>query len=319
MKILITGCAGFIGLNFVNYWIQNHADDDIVGVDCFTYAANITAVKKLVKDEKIKLYKANICNENKIDGIFKDECPDIVVNFAAESHVDRSIDSAKSFIESNVIGVRVLLDACLKYKVKRFHQISTDEVYGDIDFNSNFKFTENSPLNPHSPYSASKAAADLLCLSYISTHNLPVTISRSSNNFGPYQHDEKLIPKTIKQALQNKSISVYGKGENIRDWIYVEDNCRAIEKILLSSRAGEIYNVACGFELSNIALINYLLDLMGKDKGLIKFVPDRKGHDKKYSLTTEKIKKELGFECNYNFYTKIKDTINWYLNYFKNC
>ena len=312
MKILVTGCAGFIGLNFVNYWLKNHADDIIVGVDCFTYASNKKETKILVKSKKIQFYKKDISKENSMRKVFQKERPDVVINFAAESHVDRSIISSKPFVKSNVFGVRVLLDLCLEFGIKRFHQISTDEVYGDVDFNKNARFNEDSLLRPSSPYSASKAAADLLCLSYFNTHGLPVTISRSSNNFGPYQHEEKLIPKTIKNALANERIPIYGNGQNVRDWIDVNEHCRAIDLILNSNKVGEIYNICSGVEISNIELVKILLKKLGKSEDLIEFVADRKGHDRRYSISSNKIKNQLNFECKLDFDNLMQETIEWF-------
>ncbi len=314
MKLIITGCAGFIGTNFTKYWLSNYTGDEIVGVDCLTYAANLCALAELKTQKNFRFYKANICDAQKIEQIFQNESPDLVVNFAAESHVDRSIESSKIFIETNVLGVQTLLDLCLKYGIKRFHQISTDEVYGDLSLDSNDFFTENSPLKPSSPYSASKAAADLLVLSYFRTHGLPVTITRSANNYGKYQHAEKLIPKVIKFALQGKKIPVYGDGLNVRDWIFVEDHCRAVDAVVHGAPVGEIYNVGGGALLSNIALIKEILRQLEKKEDLITFVEDRKGHDRKYALDCDKLALNLCWSPKVDFSSGLKQTISWYKN-----
>ena len=312
MKLLITGCVGFIGINFTKYWLRNYPQDVIIGVDCLTYAANISALKSLQQRTNFKFYKTNICDQEEIEKIFEYERPDVVVNFAAESHVDRSIESARIFIETNVLGTQTLLDACLKYDVKRFHQISTDEVYGDLPINSKRAFHENSPLRPNSPYSASKAAADLLVLSYAKTHNLYVTISRSANNYGKYQHEEKLIPKTIRRALRGECIPVYGNGLNVRDWIHVEDHCRAVDFILRGGKSGNIYNVGGGYSVANIVLVKNILQQLGKNEETIAYVTDRKGHDRKYALNCNKLIAELGWKAQVDFLDGLKQTILWF-------
>ena len=314
MKILITGCAGFIGVNFTKYWLENHAEDSIVGVDCLTYASNIPAVQNLREYPNFIFYKTNICDREEIYRIFQTENPDIVVNFAAESHVDNSIETPDIFIKTNVLGTQVLLDACVKYGIKRFHQISTDEVYGDLPLDNEESFNENSPLKPSSPYSASKAAADLLTLSYYKTYGLPITISRSSNNYGKHQHEEKLIPKTIKMAVAGMQIPIYGDGKNVRDWLHVDDHCRAIDLILHTGKIGEIYNIGAGNEINNFNLVQQILSVLQKDESLISFVEDRKGHDRRYSINVQKLKTELGWQAQIPFEVGLDDTVAWYKN-----
>ena len=312
MKLLITGCAGFIGANFTTYWLNTYPQDYVVGVDCLTYAANMSALEELCQHAHFAFHKINICNQEAIEGLFQREKPDIVINFAAESHVDRSIEGSRIFMETNVLGTQTLLDASLKYGVKRFHQVSTDEVYGDLPLDGADKFTENSPLKPSSPYSASKAAADLLVLSYHRTHGLSVTISRSSNNYGKYQHTEKLIPKVIEFALNNKKFPIYGNGLNIRDWIYVDDHCRAIDIIVRNAASGSVYNIGGDNLISNIILIKKILKQLNKSEDLITFVADRKGHDRKYALSCDKLVTELGWEQQVDFEDGLKQTIQWY-------
>ncbi len=311
MKILITGCAGFIGVNFTKYWLENYAEDSIVGVDCLTYASNILAVQNLREYPNFVFYKTNICDSEAIYRIFQTETPDIVINFAAESHVDNSIETPDIFIKTNVLGTQVLLDACVKYGIKRFHQISTDEVYGDLPLDSKESFTETSPLKPSSPYSASKAAADLLTLSYYKTYGLPITISRSSNNYGKYQHEEKLIPKTIKMAVAGMQIPIYGDGKNVRDWLHVDDHCRAIDLILHTGKIGEIYNIGAGNEINNLELAKQILSILQRDENLISFVKDRKGHDRRYSVNVSKII-TLGWKPKMPFDKGLRETITWY-------
>ena len=314
MKILITGCAGFIGTNFARYWLDNYPGDTVIGVDCLTYAANLTALAKLKKHHSFTFYKANICDWQTLKKIFQNEVPDIVINFAAESHVDRSIANSRVFVETNVLGTQTLLDMCLKYGIKRFHQISTDEVYGDLPLDSKEYFVETSPLKPSSPYSASKAAADLLVLSYYRTHGLSVSISRSANNYGRYQHTEKLIPKVIQYALSDKSFPIYGDGLNIRDWLHVDDHCRAIDMIVRKAPSGSIYNVGGATLLSNLELVKEILRRLEKSEDLITFVADRKGHDRKYALSCDKLSSELGWEPQTDFEGGLKDVILWYKN-----
>ena len=312
MRILITGCAGFIGTNFTKYRLDNYTEDTVIGVDCLTYAANLPALAELKTHDKFIFYKTNICDRQAVEKIFQNEAPDIVINFAAESHVDRSIADSRIFVETNVLGTQTLLDLCLQYDVKRFHQISTDEVYGDMPLNSAKQFTETSPLKPSSPYSASKAAADMLVLSYFRTHGLSVSISRSANNYGKYQHTEKLIPKVIEYALNDKPFPIYGDGLNVRDWIYVDDHCRAIDMIVRNAPSGSVYNVGGGTLLSNITLVREKLRQLGKTEDLITFVTDRKGHDKKYALNCDKLISELEWKPRIVFSEGLKKTIQWY-------
>lgn len=312
MKILVTGCAGFIGTNFIHYLTDKHPDYEIVGIDALTYAANTDELEVLKRYSGFTFYHNDICDRVAMNKIFESERPDTVVNFAAESHVDRSISDSEPFLRSNYLGVGVLLDASLKYGVKRFHQISTDEVYGDLPLDSTEAFSESSPLSPSSPYSASKAAADMLVLSYARTHGLPTSISRTSNNYGEYQHEEKLIPKVIKRALAGATVSVYGDGKNIRNWIHVRDNCRAIDEIIHRGRVGEIYNVGGRTEISNIELVKLILRKIGASEELIKFTKDRPGHDRKYSLNSSKTERELGFYPEVSFDYGIDKTIEFY-------
>ena len=312
MKLIITGCVGFIGANFTTYWLNRYPDDKIIGIDCLTYAANISVLEILKQNKNFRFYQTDICNQQEINNIFQRENPDMVVNFAAESHVDRSIEDSRIFVETNVLGTQTLLDASLKYKIKRFHQISTDEVYGDLSLTSNNRFTENSPLKPNSPYSASKAAADLMVLSYQKTYGLDVTISRSSNNYGKYQHEEKLIPKIILYALNDRSIPIYGNGCNVRDWMYVEDHCRAIDLIIHKGRMGNIYNVGGNNLWTNLDLVKLILQKINKPETLIRFVEDRKGHDKKYALNCDKLIMKLGWQPQVDCSEGLDKTIRYY-------
>lgn len=315
MRIIITGCAGFIGINFTKYWLDKYTEDTVIGIDCLTYAANLSALAELKKHDRFVFYTTNICDRLAVGKIFQTEAPDIVINFAAESHVDRSIASSRIFLETNVLGTQTLLDLSLQYGVKRFHQISTDEVYGDLPLDTDEVFYENSPLQPSSPYSASKAAADMLVLSYFRTHGLSVSISRSANNYGKYQHPEKLIPKVIEYALQDKLIPIYGDGQNIRDWIYVDDHCHAIDRIVHKASSGSVYNVGGGTLLSNITLVKEILRQLGKTEECITFVADRKGHDRKYALNCDKLVLELGWKPQVDFSDGLKETIMWYKDF----
>ena len=310
MKIVITGCAGFIGSAFADYILRKYPTDSVIGIDCMTYAASENALKSLKCYEKFTFSKVNICDKEAIERIFAEHIPDILVNFAAESHVDRSISSSLAFIETNVLGTQVLLDASVKYGVKRFHQISTDEVYGDMPIDSAESFTETSPLNPSSPYSASKAAADLLALSYMRTHGLPVSVSRSSNNYGIHQHREKLIPMCISQILSDMPVTLYGDGTNMRDWLYTEDHCRAIDLIFRAGECG-IYNIGADNEWSNVDLVRKIALLLGKPDAKIQFVEDRKGHDRRYPIDSSKIK-TLGWQPKADFARALKATVEWY-------
>ncbi|MCM1131344.1 MAG: dTDP-glucose 4,6-dehydratase [Roseburia sp.] len=313
-KFLITGGAGFIGGNFCNYMVNAYPEDMFICLDALTYAGNMKTISSLLDKTNFKFIKENICNKSLIFKIFEEENFDYVINFAAETHVDRSIENPSLFLETNVLGTQILLEACRKYGIKRFHQISTDEVYGDLPLNQpNLQFTEEAPLRPSSPYSASKAAADLLVLSYFRTYGIYSTISRSSNNYGPFQFPEKLIPLTIEKASLNETIPVYGTGTNIRDWLYVYDHCKAIDLIVRKGKVGAIYNVGGNNDKANLEVVKFILKELGKPENLITFVKDRKGHDLRYSLNCSKIKKELGWEPIWKFDIGLKKTIHWNL------
>ncbi len=313
--VLITGGAGFIGSNFVYHMLKEHPDDKIVCVDCLTYAGNMSTLAEAMKNERFVFYKTNICDRAGIYKIFETEHPDIVVNFAAESHVDRSIETPEIFLQTNILGTQVMMDACRKYGIGRYHQVSTDEVYGDLPLDRHdLFFTENTPIRTSSPYSASKASADLLVQAYHRTFGLPVTISRCSNNYGPYHFPEKLIPLTIANCLNDKPLPVYGEGLNVRDWLYVEDHCRAIDLIIHRGREGEVYNVGGHNEMRNIDIVKLICDYLGKPYSLIKHVSDRKGHDMRYAIDPTKIHDELGWLPETKFADGIKKTIDWYLD-----
>lgn len=313
--VLITGGAGFIGSNFVYHMLKEHPDDKIVCVDCLTYAGNMSTLAEAMKNERFVFYKTNICDRAGIYKIFETEHPDIVVNFAAESHVDRSIETPEIFLQANILGTQVMMDACRKYGIGRYHQVSTDEVYGDLPLDRpDLFFTENTPIRTSSPYSASKASADLLVQAYHRTFGLPVTISRCSNNYGPYHFPEKLIPLTIANCLNDKPLPVYGEGLNVRDWLYVEDHCRAIDLIIHRGREGEVYNVGGHNEIRNIDIVKLICDYLGKPYSLIKHVADRKGHDMRYAIDPTKIHDELGWLPETKFADGIKKTIDWYLD-----
>jgi len=312
MKVLITGGAGFIGSNFVYYMLEKHQDYQLICIDKLTYAGNMSTLKKAMESRNFTFYKADIADRQVIDEIFEKERPDVVVNFAAESHVDRSITNPGIFLETNVIGTQVLLEASKKYNVKRYHQVSTDEVYGDLPLErKDLFFTELTPLHTSSPYSASKASADLLTLAYFRTYGFPVTISRCSNNYGPFHFPEKLIPLMIVNALKEKSLPVYGDGKNVRDWLYVEDHCKAIDLIIHKGRVGEIYNVGGHNEKTNLEVVNEIISYLGK--GTIRFVNDRAGHDRRYAIDPSKITNELGWFPETSFFKGIKITIDWYI------
>ncbi|MGP3779751.1 dTDP-glucose 4,6-dehydratase [Halanaerobium saccharolyticum] len=311
MKILVTGGAGFIGSNFIRYQLENY-DDQIINVDKLSYAGNLDNLKAVENSPNYEFKKLDICNKEKIDQIMHQGI-DYIVNFAAESHVDRSIEDPSVFVKTNIEGTQNLLDLALKFGVKRFVQISTDEVYGSLGPEGKFK--EDSPLNPSSPYAASKAAADLLVKSYAKTYELPVNITRSSNNFGPYQYPEKLIPLFIINALQNEKLPLYGDGSNIRDWIYVKDHCRAIDLVMRRGDSGEIYNIGANNEKSNLEITQKILSLLSKSELLIKHVEDRKGHDYRYAVDTSKIKNVLGWKVEYDFEQAVEKTLNWYLDH----
>jgi dTDP-glucose 4,6-dehydratase len=315
MKILVTGGAGFIGGNFVLYMVNQYPEDYIVNLDALTYAGNLETLKSVEHAPNYKFVKGDIADRDFIYQLFENEKFDVVVNFAAESHVDRSILDPGIFVKTNVLGTQVLLDASRKYDVKRYHQVSTDEVYGDLPLDrKDLFFTEDTPLHTSSPYSASKAGADLLCLAYFRTFNLPVTVSRCSNNYGPYHFPEKLIPLMISRALNNQSLPVYGKGENVRDWLHVYDHCVAIDLILRKGRVGEVYNIGGHNERTNLEVVQTILHELDKPESLIQYVTDRKGHDLRYAIDPTKIETELGWKPKYTFETGIKQTIQWYLD-----
>jgi len=315
MTIIVTGGAGFIGSNFIFFIMNKYPNYRVVCVDSLTYAGNISTLDSVMNKPNFRFCKENITNRSAIYKLFEEEHPNIVVNFAAESHVDRSIENPQIFLETNIIGTSVLMDACRKYGIKRFHQVSTDEVYGDLPLNRpDLFFTEETPIHTSSPYSSSKAAADLLVLSYHRTYGLPVTISRCSNNYGPYHFPEKLIPLMIVNALNNKPLPVYGKGINVRDWLYVEDHCKAIDLIIHMGRVGEVYNVGGHNELKNIDIVKIICKELNKPESLITYVADRKGHDMRYAIDPKKIYNELGWLPETKFEEGIKMTIQWYLN-----
>ena len=315
MKIIVTGGAGFIGGNFVHYMLNKYNDYDIICLDALTYAGNMETLEPVINNPHFKFYKADIADRNAVYEIFEKEKPNIVVNFAAESHVDRSIDNPSIFLQTNVLGTGVLMDACRKYGIDRYHQVSTDEVYGDLPLvRPDLFFTETTPLHTSSPYSASKASADLLVQAYHRTFKLPVTISRCSNNYGPYHFPEKLIPLMIANALYDKELPVYGKGENIRDWLYVEDHCSAIDLIIHKGRVGEVYNIGGHNEKTNLEVVKIILKELNKSESLIKYVTDRPGHDMRYAIDPTKIHTELGWLPATKFEDGIKKTIKWYLD-----
>ncbi len=313
MKILVTGGAGFIGSNFIHYQLKNY-DDKIINVDKLSYAGNLDNLKDVEANPNYEFQQLDICAKEKIDHLLHQGI-DYIVNFAAESHVDRSIEDPSVFVKTNVEGTQNLLDLALKFGVKKFVQISTDEVYGSLGEKG--KFTENSPLNPSSPYSASKAAADLLVQSYAKTYQLPVNITRCSNNFGPYQYPEKLIPLFIINALNDKKLPLYGDGSNIRDWIYVEDHCRAVDLVMRRGENGETYNIGANNEKSNLEITKKILSLLSKSELLIKHVEDRMGHDYRYAIDSSKIKEDLGWESEFDFEKAMGRTLNWYLDHKK--
>ena len=316
MKILVTGGAGFIGGNFIHYLLREHPEEQVVCLDALTYAGNLKTLEDVRDNPHFTFLKGDITDAQAVDRVFRDKRPDVVVNFAAESHVDRSIQDPQLFLRTNIIGTGVLLDASRKYGISRFHQISTDEVYGDLPFDRPaLSFSETSPLSPSSPYSASKASADLLARSYHRTFGVPVSISRCSNNYGPYQHPEKLIPLTIRHALENHPIPIYGTGENVRDWIFVEDHCAAVDLILRQGKAGELYNIGGCQERSNLSVVKAILKILGKPESLIQFVADRPGHDRRYAINSEKLETQLGWCPAVTFEEGIRRTIAWYFNH----
>ena len=318
MIIFVTGGAGFIGSNFIFYMMKNYPEYRIVCLDKLTYAGNLSTLASVLTKPNFRFVKIDICDRDAVYQLFEEERPDMVVNFAAESHVDRSIEHPEIFLQTNIIGTSVLLDACLRYGIQRYNQVSTDEVYGDLPLDRpDLFFTEETPIRTSSPYSSSKAGADLLVLAYYRTHGLPVTISRCSNNYGPYQYPEKLIPRMIINALYDKPLPVYGDGLNVRDWLYVEDHCRAIDLILREGCIGEVYNVGGHNEMANIDIVKLICKELGKPESLITYVTDRKGHDRRYAIDPTKIHRELGWRPETKFTDGIKKTIQWYVSHIK--
>ena len=314
MTVLVTGGAGFIGANFIFYWLEAHPDDRLVCVDKLTYAGDLSTLAPVLERPNVRFVKADICDRKKMELLFGEEHPDAVVNFAAESHVDRSIEDPEVFLRTNVIGTAALLDVCRGYGTHRFHQVSTDEVYGDLPLDRpDLRFTETSPLHASSPYSASKASADLLVLAYERTYRVPATVSRCSNNYGPYQFPEKLIPLMIANALRDRPLPVYGEGLNVRDWLYVEDHCKAIDLILQQGKSGAVYNIGGNHELENLALVKRICQELGKPESLITYVEDRKGHDLRYAIDSGRLQRELGWRPETAFDEGIRRTIRWYL------
>lgn len=316
MKILVTGGAGFIGCNFVHYMLEKHPEDEIVNLDLLTYAGNLESLEDVADAKNYHFVKGDIADMEFIDSLFSKEHFDVVVNFAAETHVDRSITDPGVFVRTNVMGTQALLDASRKYGVVRYHQVSTDEVYGDLPLErKDLFFTEETPLHTSSPYSASKAGSDLLVLSYFRTFGLPVTISRCSNNYGAYQFPEKMIPLMFTRAFNDETLPVYGTGENVRDWLHVKDHCAAIDLILRKGREGEVYNIGGHNEKTNLEVIHLILKELNKPESLIRFVEDRKGHDLRYAIDPAKIERELGWKPEYTFETGIRQTIAWYMEH----
>lgn len=312
--MIITGGAGFIGSNFIFHMLEAHPDYRLICLDKLTYAGNLSTLAPIMDNPNFRFVKMDICDREAVYGLFEEEHPDVVVNFAAESHVDRSIENPTIFLETNIVGTSVLMDACRKYGIERYHQVSTDEVYGDLPLDRpDLFFTEKTPLHTSSPYSSSKAGADLLVMAYHRTYGLPVTISRCSNNYGPYQFPEKLIPLMINNALNNKPLPVYGDGKNVRDWLYVEDHCKAIDLILEQGRVGEVYNIGGHNEMANIDIVKLICKELGKPESLIHYVTDRKGHDRRYAIDPAKIHAELGWLPETKFADGIVKTVHWYL------
>ena len=316
MKIVVTGGAGFIGGNFVHYMLEQHPEDRIICLDALTYAGNLETLADVMENPKFKFVKGDITDRRRVYELFEAEKPDVVVNFAAESHVDRSIEHPEIFLQTNILGTSVLLDACRKYGIERYHQVSTDEVYGDLPLDRpDLFFTEQTNLHTSSPYSASKASADLLVQAYHRTYGVPVTISRCSNNYGPYHFPEKLIPLMIANALADKKLPVYGTGENVRDWLYVEDHCHAIDLVIRKGRVGEVYNIGGHNERTNMQVVKTVLQELGKPESLIEHVADRKGHDRRYAIDPTKIHEELGWLPETTFDEGIRRTVKWYLEH----
>ena len=315
MKFLITGGAGFIGSNYCHYVVNKYPEDKFVCLDALTYAGNYNNIKELVSKENFKFVKGDITDRDLVDKLFAEEKFDVVINFAAESHVDNSIKNPGIFLTTNIIGTQVLMDASLKYDVKRYHQVSTDEVYGDLPLDRpDLLFTEETPIHTSSPYSSSKAGADLLVGAYHRTFGLPATISRCSNNYGPYQFKEKLIPVIFSKAIKDEKVPVYGTGENVRDWIHVHDHNVGVDLIVRNGKVGEVYNLGGHSERNNLTVVKTILRQLGKSEDLIEFVADRKGHDLRYAIDSTKAEKELGWDRTYTFEDGIKETVDWYLN-----
>ena len=316
MNIIVTGGAGFIGSNFIFYMIDKHPEDRIICVDSLTYAGNLSTLASVMDRPNFRFVKLDIRDREGVEKLFEEEKPQVVVNFAAESHVDRSIENPGIFLETNIMGTAVLMDACRKYGIERFHQVSTDEVYGDLPLDRpDLFFTEETPIHTSSPYSSSKASADLLVLAYHRTYGLPVSISRCSNNYGPYHFPEKLIPLMIINALHDEPLPVYGAGLNVRDWLYVEDHCKAIDLVIHDGRVGEVYNIGGHNEMQNIEIVRLICDRLHKPESLITYVTDRKGHDLRYAIDPTKIYNELGWLPETRFADGIEKTIDWYLKH----
>ena len=315
MTLVVTGGAGFIGSNFIFYMLEKHPDYRIICLDKLTYAGNLSTLKPIMDKPNFRFVKADICDVDAVFNLFQEERPNVVVNFAAESHVDRSIKNPGIFLQTNILGTQVLMDACREFGIERYHQVSTDEVYGDLPLDRpDLFFTEKTPIHTSSPYSASKASADLLVQAYHRTFDLPVSISRCSNNYGPYHFPEKLIPLMIANCLNNKPLPVYGEGLNVRDWLYVEDHCKAIDLVIHNGRVGEVYNIGGHNEMANIDIVKLICRELDKPESLITYVKDRKGHDMRYAIDPTKIHRELGWLPETMFEKGIKKTIQWYLN-----
>lgn len=316
MKVLVTGGAGFIGSNYLHYVVDKYPEDTFVCIDALTYAGNYHNLDPILDKPNFKFEKINITDREAVNALFEKEHFDQVINFAAESHVDNSIKNPEIFLKTNILGTQVLMDACLKYNVPRYHQISTDEVYGDLPLDRpDLLFTESTPVHTSSPYSASKGGADLLVLAYIRTFGLPATISRCSNNYGPYQFPEKLIPNTIEKALAGEKVPVYGEGKNVRDWIHVHDHNVGVDMIMKNGKIGEVYNLGGRSERDNLTVVKTILRALGKSEDLIEFVTDRPGHDLRYAMDPTKAEQELGWKLTYNFEDGIKETVDWYLKH----
>ena len=316
MTIIVTGGAGFIGSNFIFHLMSAHPEDRVICVDKLTYAGNLSTLAPVLEKHNFRFCKVDICDRDAVYALFEEEHPDIVVNFATETHVDRSIEDPGIFLQTNIFGTSVLMDACRKYGIRRYHQVSTDEVYGDLPLDRpDLFFTETTPIHTSSPYSSSKASADLLVLAYHRTYGLPVSISRCSNNYGPYHFPEKLIPLMIINALHDKPLPVYGEGLNVRDWLYVEDHCKAIDLVIRKGRVGEVYNIGGHNEMRNIDIVKLICKELDKPESLITYVSDRKGHDLRYAIDPTKIHQELGWLPETKFADGIKRTIKWYLEH----